>query len=173
MKKLLTVLLLLVAGATHAQISASDSALLASLPPLPDIDTTASPADAFTLEVKKLLMKTNAMTAAAEGIKNIMDIQRKNPNAQVPQVFIDRFKAQIDNGRVTRLLENMIIRIYRSKFSLEDLREINKFYDTPVGKKFATETVNIMNASMMEGQKIGQYIGLETARDLIKEGKWK
>jgi uncharacterized protein len=170
---LICFLTLLSVGAVHAQkISASDSALLASMPALPAVDTAAAPADELTTEIRKLLNRTNVMSAALHGLKNLMALQR-NGNPQIPKEFFTRFNQQVENGRIGRLFENMLIRIYREKFTVAEIREINKFYDTPIGKKLAVETPGIMSASQAQGEELGKYIGLEIARELIKEGKWK
>jgi hypothetical protein len=155
------------------KISAEDSAILAAMPPLPAIDTAAVPDDELTREVKKLLVKTNAMGAAVATMKTALDGQRQAGNPQIPAEFYDRFGNAIENGRVSRILENLIIKIYRQKFTAGDVKEINKFYDTPAGKKLAAESVYIATTASTEGQKIGQFLGLQIARDMIKEGKWK
>ena len=166
-------LMLLFASNVSAQrMTASDSALLASLPPLPVIDTAAVPADDLTTEIRKLLNRTNIMSAALQGLKNLMALQSSG-SPQIPKVFFTRFNQYVDNGRIGRLFENMLIRIYREKFTVAEIRDINKFYDTPTGRKMAAETANIMGTSQAQGEELGKYIGLEIARELIKEGRWK
>ena len=166
--------LVMAIGATaQNKISAEDSAILAAMPPLPPIDTTLAPDDDLSKEVKKLLVKTNAMGAAVATMKGTLESQRKAGNAQIPAEFYDRFVASVENGRVGRMLENVIIKIYRQKFTLSEVKEVNKFYDSAIGKKLASETVYIATAARTEGEKIGQFIGLQIARDLITEGKWK
>jgi Trm5-related predicted tRNA methylase len=142
------------------------------LPPLPVIDTTAAPNDELTAEVKKLLAATGIMKATLQTMKNMLDIQRRSMQ-QLPAEFFDRFTLYVENGRVERLMENLIIKIYRQKFTANDIKEVNKFYETPVGKKLAAETVNITTAARAEGEKVGQFMGLQIAHDLMKEGKWK
>lgn len=171
--KAVTICLMILLGYGSVQgQKVADSALLASMPPLPAIDTADVPADELTTEIRKMLLRTNVMTASLEGLKALLTAQR-NADNRVPKAFYDRFTLQVENGRIARLLENMVIKVYRATFTVADIREINKFYDTPVGKKLASQMVNIMGAARAEGEKLGQYMGLETARELIKEGKWK
>jgi hypothetical protein len=144
-----------------------------SLPPLPDVDTVAAPNDELTKEIKKLLSITNSMTAAVVVMKGTIESQRKNPNIQLPAEFYDRFMQAIDNGQVGGLLENAIIKIYRQKFNVEEIREATRFYETPIGKKIAAESAFIANSSRIEGEKIGQYVALKIIDGMMKEGKWK
>jgi hypothetical protein len=143
------------------------------LPPLPDIDTTAAPNDDLTKEIKKLLSITNSMNTAVVVMKGTIESQRQNPNVQLPEEFYTRFIAAIDNGQVGGMLENAIIKIYRQKFTKEEMQEVIKFYESPVGKKMAGESAFIANNSRIEGEKIGQYVALKIIDGMMKEGKWK
>lgn len=144
-----------------------------ALPPLPDIDTVAAPNDDLTTEIKKLLAITNSLNTATVVMKETINSQRKLKSIPVPEEFYDRFLAAIDNGQVGGMLENAVIKIYRQKFTRQEISEIIKFYGTPVGKKLAVELLPIASASRAEGEKIGQYVALKIFEDLMKEGKLK
>jgi hypothetical protein len=144
-----------------------------ALPPLPDIDTTAAPNDDLTKEIKKLLGITSSMSTAVVIMKATIESQRQNPSVQLPEEFYTRFIGSIDNGRVGGMLENAIIKIYRQKFNREEIQEVIKFYETPIGKKMAAESASLADNSRIEGEKIGQYVALKIIGDLMKEGKWK
>jgi len=144
-----------------------------ALPPLPDVDTTAAPNDDLTKEIKKLLTITNSMTTAVVVMKGTIESQRQNPNVQLPEEFYTRFIAAIDNGQVGGMLENAIIKIYRQKFTKEEMQEVIKFYESPVGKKMAAESAFVADHSRIEGEKIGQYVALKIIEGMMKEGKWK
>jgi len=144
-----------------------------ALPPLPDIDTTAAPNDDLTKEIKKLLTITNSMNTAIVVMKGTIESQRQNPSVQLPDEFYNRFIAAIDNGRVGGMLENAIIKIYRQKFTKEEMQEVIKFYESPVGKKMAAESAFVADNSRIEGEKIGQYVALKIIGGLMMEGKWK
>jgi uncharacterized protein len=144
-----------------------------ALPPLPEIDTVAAPNDDLTIEIKKLLAITNSMNTATVVMKETINSQRKMKAAPIPEEFYDRFIGAIDNGQVGRMLENVVIKIYRQKFNKDEVSQIIKFYETPVGKKLAAEMVPIASASRAAGEKIGQYVALKIIDDMMKEGKWK
>ena len=54
--------------------------------------------------------------------------------------------------------------------TLEDLKEIIRFYQTPVGQKFAKSTPLIMQESMQIGQQWGMKLGLEITKKLEEKG---
>jgi hypothetical protein len=143
-----------------------------ALPPLPEIDTTAAPNDELTKEIKKLLVVTNALGASDLLMKGALESQRKN-NTSLPDEFYARMLQGIEKGEIGHYLENVVIKIYRQKFTIEEVKEVIKFYDSPVGKKMAAEAGPIANAARIEGEKIGQYMAIKIIGDMVKEGKWK
>jgi len=143
-----------------------------TLPPLPDIDTVPPPNDELTKEIKKLLQVTNAFTASKTLMTKILSTQRTS-NTGLPDEFYARMLAAIENGQVIGYIENTVVKIYRQKFTLEDIKGVIKFYETPLGKKMAAENVNIMAASSSAGEKVGQYMAIKIIEGMIKEGKWK
>ncbi|MDP2060383.1 MAG: DUF2059 domain-containing protein [Flavobacteriaceae bacterium] len=66
-------------------------------------------------------------------------------------------------------LTEMLVPVYSKYMTLEDLKELIKFYETPVGKKFAKNTPLIMQESM----QIGQQWGMKVAQDFEKKMKEK
>ena len=143
-----------------------------ALPPLPDIDTTAAPNDELTTAIKKLIEVTNGMNTSKTLMKGSLESQRKL-NTNVPDEFYDRMLAAVESGQVNGYIENIVVKIYRQKFTLEEVNQVVKFYDSPVGKKMAVESPIIANSAREEGEKVGQYVALKIIGDMMKEGKWK
>ncbi|WP_207512390.1 DUF2059 domain-containing protein [Longitalea luteola] len=143
-----------------------------ALPPLPDIDTVAAPNDDLTKEIKKLLLVSNALGNANMVGRNFIETQRKS-NSGLPDEFFERILQKFDNGTVSGFTENVIIKLYRQKFTLEEIREALKFYETPLGKKIAVELGPIMTKAGTEGEKFGRYLAIKIIEDMMKEGKWK
>ncbi len=65
-------------------------------------------------------------------------------------------------------LTEMLAPVYSKYMTKEDLEEFIKFYQTPVGKKFAKNTPFIMQESMQIGQQWGMKIG-ENFKNKMKE----
>jgi len=144
-----------------------------TLPPLPEIDTTAAPNDELTKEIKTMLNGSGAMKASVETMKYMIDMQRKNPSQTLPGEFYDRFLQSIESGRIGGLLENAIVKVYREKFTLQEVKEVTAFYASATGKKMAAEQTAISTNSRVAGEKIGGFIALQIVGDMINEGKLK
>jgi hypothetical protein len=63
--------------------------------------------------------------------------------------------------------------VYRDKFTLEEIKAIIRFYETPAGKKTITVLPVVMQQCMKEGEQIGRYLGMKVYYDLVREGKMK
>jgi hypothetical protein len=144
-----------------------------ALPPLPEIDSTAAPDDELTKEIKAMLTVSGAMKASMETMKYMIELDRKNPSRRLSDEFYDRFLQSIESGRIGKLLENAIVKVYRARFTLQEMKEINAFFATVTGKKMAMEQSAIANDSRIAGEKIGGFIAMQIMGDLIRDGKLK
>jgi uncharacterized protein len=143
-----------------------------ALPPLPEIDTIPPPNDELTKEIKKLLQVTNGINTSKTVMRGAIESQRKM-NSGLPDEFYVRMLAAVENGQVSGYIEHVIVKIYRQKFTVEEVREVIKFYDSPIGKKMAAESATIADSARIEGEKVGQYVAIKIIEELMKEGKWK
>jgi uncharacterized protein len=155
------------------EVEKLEKTVIPSLPPLPEIDTTAAPDDDLTKEIKLMLNGSGAMKATVETMKAMLDMQRKNPSSALPVEFYDRFLQTIENGRVSRLLENAIVKVYREKFTLQEMKDVNAFYASATGKKMAAEQSALTAAGRVAGENLGKFIALQILGDMMKEGKLK
>jgi uncharacterized protein len=64
----------------------------------------------------------------------------------------------------------MLVPVYSKYLTKEDLEEMIKFYETPVGKKFAENTPKIMRESMQIGQEWGMRIGEKFEKKIRERG---
>jgi uncharacterized protein len=143
-----------------------------AVPSTATVDTVPPPDDELTREVKHLLKLTNSMDAGIAIMRNMLNRQRTESSA-IPAEFYDRFIGMIDDGRISSLMMIAVVKIYRDKFTLAEIKELIRFYETPIGKKLAQETPNIANASTSAGEKIGKTVAMEIVAGLQQEGKWK
>ena len=67
--------------------------------------------------------------------------------------------------------ETLAIPIYDKHFTLEELRAILAFYETPAGRAMLAKLPLVLHESMEAGKALGGRIGEETARRLKAEGK--
>ncbi len=55
-------------------------------------------------------------------------------------------------------LINLMVPVYQKSISIADLKEINKFYQTPVGKRISAAQPKILNESMQVGQTLAMKV---------------
>lgn len=67
-------------------------------------------------------------------------------------------------------LTTMLVPVYAKYLTIEDLKEIIEFYESPVGQKFAEKTPLIMQESMQIGQEWGKKVGEDFMEKLKARG---
>lgn len=137
-----------------------------------DFDTTAAPADALTIAIKKMLKITGSLNLGVQFGKMLNEMQNTDQNG-LPKQFYERFFQEIQFGESAKTYENLIVKIYRRYFTLDDVNKLIQFYESPAGKKYAELLPDILEASKLEGVKFGQWLGTKVYYDLMKEGKLK
>lgn len=90
----------------------------------------------------------------------------KQGNTGIPDKFWDEFMAEVN---VNELVE-LVIPIYGKYLTRNDVKQLIKFYKTPVGKKLIEVQPMIMQESMMIGQEWGQKIAEKVIKSLKEKG---
>ncbi len=87
-------------------------------------------------------------------------------HADVPQKALDVLPEEV-NAVIAENMDSfkeMVVRIYDEHLSLEDLKGLNQFYSTDLGRKVIKVLPSLAQESMLAGQKWGQALGPEIAR---------
>lgn len=107
----------------------------------------AQNADDYKTELKSFLVNSGAdasFTAVLDQFYNMM-------GAGVDKAKLEAAKESIYQKSYEELI-NLMVPVYQKSIPIEDLKEINKFYQTPVGKRIAAAQPIILNESMQVGQ---------------------
>ncbi|HEX2535254.1 MAG TPA: DUF2059 domain-containing protein [Chitinophagaceae bacterium] len=136
--------------------------------PMPD--TAAPPADALTAALRHLLRVTNSLDLGTQFAQQLTNRDQMDPQRTLPDVFFTRLMESMKTGEGRRLLEHMVIYIYREHFTLEEVNAINAFYETPAGKKLISTMPLLLPESMKRGQAIGVYLARKVYGELVSEG---
>jgi hypothetical protein len=136
-------------------------------------DTTSAPNDELTAAIKELMKITGAMKLGKQMAGNISEIQKNGPANQLPAEFYDRLLKEFESEQTNKWIINGVVRIYRQKFTLEEVKTITAFYQTPTGKKAVALLPIITQECMKQGEQIGRYLGMKVYYDLVREGKMK
>lgn len=106
--------------------------------------------------VKNLMIKTGAGNMSIQMMNQMLPaLKQMLPDA--PDKFWQDFMSQVDGDDII----NMTVPIYQKYLSQSDIDAINKFYNSPAGKKMIEVQPSIMQESMMVGQQWGQKIALD------------
>jgi len=128
----------------------------------------AAPHDSAKAAVlRQLLARTQAADQAIALMEASLPAQRQS-NPRIPAVFWDRFiiEARARRGE----LVDMISVVYDRHFTIEELRQLLAFYDTPLGRKLLAAQPAIAQESVQAGQQWGQRIGVAIGAQLAAEG---
>ena len=110
--------------------------------------------EAQRIEIEKLL-KLTGMEKLVDQMMVQMMTNIKGVIPKAPPAFWEKFTSKFK----ARELLDLMIPIYAKHYSLEDLKGINAFYNTPTGQKVIATMPLIMQDSMAVGQQWGQALG--------------
>lgn len=75
----------------------------------------------------------------------------KNSTSQVPPRVWDEINAEYNTDIESGKFMEMIVPIYGRAFSEDEIKELIKFYESPIGKKLSATLPQILNESMTVG----------------------
>lgn len=124
------------------------------------------------LEYGKTLQKMFEVSGSEETFNVVigqMFSMFKDQYTEVEQDLWGELEKEFTDTSMDDLAE-MLIPVYQKYMTLDDLKELIKFYESPVGKKFAKNTPMITQESMQIGQQWGMKIGENFARKMEERG---
>jgi hypothetical protein len=121
-------------------------------------DSANNPKRAKVLEMIQLL---HVDTLAIEGMKRQLASTKKL--LPVPPKAQDDFEAMFLKEITPEIMRDLMIPIYESNFSLDELSQIVAFYKTPIGQKLISKLPEITQqgyaAGAAKGREAGERIG--------------
>ena len=119
----------------------------------------------------RLIREMLEVTQVAEQSLSVMETMassQREANPNIPPVFWERFieRARERKGELVELL----VPVYDTAFSAEDLQTLIAFYRTPAGARLLAAQPQLIRASMEAGEGWGRQLGEEVGRELIAEG---
>lgn len=119
-------------------------------------------------QIEKMLRLTG-MEKLMVQIKTQMVAGLKVNMKDVPEAFWQKFQLKMD----TRELLEKIIPLYDKYYTIEDLKAVNAFYESPAGQKVLSTLPQITQESMKIGQEWGAKIGEQAAAEAEEESNKK
>ena len=107
------------------------------------------PSDEYKATLEKMLELSGAMASAKTMVPQMVSMLKQQSSASAS--FWDGFQKKWEGKFGSRLAE-LYAPVYQKYLTLDDLKKIVAFYESPVGKKLGASTP----AMMTEGMQIGQ-----------------
>jgi len=115
-------------------------------------------------DIKKMLELTGSGKMGIQVMQNLLTSFKKS-FPDVDEKFWDDFMREIKPED----LDALIIPIYDKYYTEEEIKQLIKFYNSPIGKK----SIDKMPAIMQESMEVGQNWGREVADKVIAQLKEK
>jgi uncharacterized protein len=119
--------------------------------------------------LKKMFEVSGSEESYKAVIKQMFDMF-KDQYPETERKIMDEMEGEFLKTSLDDLVE-MLVPVYKKYMSEEELQELIKFYQTPVGKKYAKNTPAIMQESMQLGQQWGLKIGQKFQEKLAEKKK--
>ena len=129
---------------------------------------TAQVSNEYTAALQKMLEVSNGLDATQQVMTQLFAVF-KSQFSEVPAEFWDRLQKEM-SASMEKDFVGMLAPIYQKYLTLEDMKAIIAFYESPAGKKLAASQTGIATESFQVGQKWGEQIGLKVQEQLKKEG---
>lgn len=117
----------------------------------------------------KRMFEVSGTQGSFSAVIDQMFTMSKQQYPQVDAAIWDELKTEFSKTSLNDLTE-MLVPVYSKYMTQKDLEKVIKFYETPVGKKFAENTPLIMQESMQVGQQWGMKIGQEFEQKMKEKG---
>jgi uncharacterized protein len=121
-------------------------------------------------EVLKYFELTNSADLSKQILNQMLDTFKKSLK-QVPEEIWDDLKNEFENSSQD-ILENLIP-IYYKYYTIDDIKKLNEFYDSEIGKKIIKYQSQITKESYDIGVEWGKEIGNRILKNLKDKGYLK
>ena len=117
---------------------------------------------------KRLLAAKHAQEAFTAGLDSAFAEQRRAAGPQMPAVFFDSLTAYVK--RVSPQLIDSLAVIYAASISLADLKELVRFYESPVGQRYGVAEVQLSLRFAAIAKVWGMRVAIDVMKDLLDKG---
>lgn len=123
---------------------------------------------------RAVAMQVLRLTRASESIVQMMEstipMQRASMS-QVPAEFWDSLLVRARAGADS--LTRMLAPAFADAFTLDELRQLVAFYESPIGRRLIAQQPGLMARSTEIGQQWGMQLGIEVGEQLNRAGRMR
>lgn len=117
---------------------------------------------------RKLLEERHVQQALLAGLDSAFATQRKGIESKGSKVYFDSLTARLH--RESPQLVDSLAGLWAGQLSPADLQSLVKFYQTPLGKRYADAEVAVDLQTKAIAQRWGMRLGIDVMRDLVDKG---
>ena len=129
---------------------------------------TFSQTDKVEKDIKELLVLTGSAQLGKQVASQMFDsFEKMYP--QVPAEFWDEFKKEMK----TDDLINLMVPIYKKYYTHDEIKDLIKFYKTPIGQKTISVMPSVTQDAMAAGQTWGQEIAMKVLEKMKEKGYYE
>lgn len=132
---------------------------------IPNIQAQQGAADdEYLATIKEMLVVTNASATTEMLAAQMIDTYR-SVYSNVPSSIFDRLQSKLCEA----ILDKQAViaaKAYAKRFSLQEIKEIIKFYQSPVGSKLSLSLPEITQELYQEGAKLGEEVSQQLLQEL-------
>ena len=171
---LFTVILGLGAAVCYAQAQPSSPPKSAPAPSGSALDQAAAIDPAKAADIRRLLdlvgtkdLVMQSMSGTMKQLKPLMT-NALPPGAyreQLVDLFVTKFQSKFDMNQIL----DLAVPAYDRHFSHEEIKELIKFYQTPLGQKAISTLPKLSDELRDEGGRVGRQIGRDAMAEVLAE----
>ena len=151
-----------------AEVPTSSSPTQAAPAPAPVVADIPPPAVAATpidpakeAEIRKLLEMTGTVKLVNQMLKQMVGTLRDRASTLPPE-FWDNLEKEMDPQK----LVDKMIPVYDKYYTIDDLKAVNAFYQTPAGQHLLQVQPAVLKESMTIGQEWGREAGMKAVLEI-------
>ena len=116
-------------------------------------------------DIRRMLDLTGSGQLGVQVMEQMLPQFRKMM-PKVPQKFWDDFMKEVNADE----LVDLVVPFYDKRLTHDEVKQVIKFYESPVGKKLTAAIPEISAESMEAGRRWGMEIGQRVQRKLKEQG---
>lgn len=154
MKLLLVILLAFISFTSIAQVDSSFITQLKSLDTANTLrmDTTAVPYDKLTQKIRLLRGERGGFNIEMAIRMKLQEEQAKDKKHS--KAYYDQLLTEVTTGKTSKLIDNVLVNLYRRSFTEEEIDQLVVFYKTSAGKKMNKEFILLMVRSIKDAEHL-------------------
>ncbi len=114
------------------------------------------------------MLEASGTMDAYQGMVIEMISMMRTVSTNIDDEIWEKFEKKFTNVSMDELITKLEP-VYAKYYTLEDLKNIIQFYETPTGQKIKETTPNVLEESMKIGKEWGLEVGAELMQEIIKE----